>query len=72
MTRQLGNREYFYLLYGVFAISCACLITSLLGLVPNIPTFAFLTVIFGLYDYYFYRRLHQEKEIENNVESEQV
>ena len=69
MTRQLGNREYFYLLYGIFAISCACLITSLLGFVPNIPTFAGLTVFLGVYDYYFARRITKE-ELENNEQTE--
>ena len=65
---KLGDREYFYLLYGMFTVSCAYLITSLLGFIPNIPTFAGLTVFLGVYDYYFYRRIPQEKELENNAD----
>ena len=69
---KLGDREYFYLFYGMFTVSCAYLTTSILGFVPNIPTFAFLTVFLGAYAYYFYRRIHQEKELENNEQTKQL
>ena len=69
---KLGDREYFYLLYGMFTVSCACLIVSLLGFVIDIFTFAGVTVFFGVYDYYFYRRIHQEKELENNEQTKQL
>ena len=66
--KKLGDKEYFYTMYGMFAVACVQFTMSLFGAYLETWGFLFFAIFFGLYAYYFARRITKQELKELNKE----